>query len=61
MFLNNISDFCRIKNEAIVTELRRKVRLDPMSVCHIPQALQYLVTTEALLNDSIEVISVLLQ
>lgn len=47
--------FSRIKNDTIVQELGRKVRLDPLAVSHIPQALQYLATTETLLNDSSEV------
>lgn len=48
--------FCyRIKNEAVIQELGRKVRFDPLAVSHIPLALQYLATTDTLLNDSNEV------
>lgn len=38
-------------------EIRRKVQAQPTAVCHIPQALKYLVTTETLLNDAHEVYS----
>ncbi|KPJ11645.1 Phosphatidylinositol 4-kinase alpha [Papilio machaon] len=44
----------RLKNEAIVKEIRRKVQSQPTAVCHIPQALKYLVTTETLLSDAHE-------
>ncbi|XP_068623293.1 phosphatidylinositol 4-kinase alpha [Battus philenor] len=46
----------RLKNEAIVKEIRRKVQSQPTSVCHIPQALKYLVTTETLLSDAHELV-----
>ncbi|CAH0382113.1 unnamed protein product [Bemisia tabaci] len=45
----------RLKNsESIIKEVSRLVRLNPTAVCHIPHALQYLVTTEMLLNDAPE-------
>ncbi|XP_045539355.1 phosphatidylinositol 4-kinase alpha [Papilio machaon] len=46
----------RLKNEAIVKEIRRKVQSQPTAVCHIPQALKYLVTTETLLSDAHELV-----
>ncbi|XP_026727128.1 phosphatidylinositol 4-kinase alpha isoform X4 [Trichoplusia ni] len=46
----------RLKNEGIVMEIRRKVQAQPTAVCHIPQALKYLVTTETLLNDAHELV-----
>lgn len=46
----------RLKNsETIVKEVCRLVRLRPVSVMHVPEALQYLVTTDLLLNDAPEV------
>ena len=46
----------RLKNsDTIVKEVCRLVRLRPVTVMHIPEALQYLVTTELLLNDAPEV------
>lgn len=46
----------RLKNsDCIVKEVCRLVRSNPMAVSHIPEALQYLVTTEALLIDAPEV------
>lgn len=45
----------RIKNDTLIQELKWKIRLDPLAVSHIPQALQYLATTDALLSDSSEV------
>lgn len=47
--------FVRLKNESIVAEIKRKVQAHPTAVCHVPQALKYLVTTETLLNDAHEV------
>lgn len=38
-----------------MVEIRKKVQEQPTAVCHIPQALKYLVTTETLLNDAPEV------
>ncbi|XP_077290371.1 phosphatidylinositol 4-kinase III alpha isoform X2 [Arctopsyche grandis] len=49
----------RIKNEAVIQELGRKVRFDPLAVSHIPLALQYLATTDTLLNDSNELVHML--
>ncbi|XP_063368926.1 phosphatidylinositol 4-kinase alpha isoform X2 [Cydia amplana] len=46
----------RFNNEGIVAEMRRKVQAQPTAVCHIPQALKYLVTTETLLNDAHELV-----
>ncbi|XP_064074423.1 phosphatidylinositol 4-kinase alpha isoform X1 [Vanessa tameamea] len=46
----------RLKNEGIVAEIKRKVQLHPTAVCHVPQALKYLVTTETLLNDAHELV-----
>ncbi|KAF9417408.1 hypothetical protein HW555_005505 [Spodoptera exigua] len=46
----------RLKNEGIVLEIRRKVQAQPTAVCHVPQALKYLVTTETLLNDAHELV-----
>nr|XP_034827601.1 phosphatidylinositol 4-kinase alpha isoform X5 [Maniola hyperantus] len=46
----------RLKNEGIIAEIKRKVQMHPTSVCHIPQALKYLVTTENLLNDAHELV-----
>lgn len=46
----------RLKNaDCIVKEVCRMVRASPMVVSHIPEALQYLVTTETLLSDAPEV------
>ncbi|KAH9631398.1 hypothetical protein HF086_012186 [Spodoptera exigua] len=45
-----------LKNEGIVLEIRRKVQAQPTAVCHVPQALKYLVTTETLLNDAHELV-----
>uniref|UniRef100_A0A2H1VAB3 1-phosphatidylinositol 4-kinase n=1 Tax=Spodoptera frugiperda TaxID=7108 RepID=A0A2H1VAB3_SPOFR len=46
----------RLKNEGIILEIRRKVQAQPTAVCHVPQALKYLVTTETLLNDAHELV-----
>lgn len=46
----------RLKNSDVITEeVSRLVRLNPTTVMHIPQALQYLVRTDTILNDSPEV------
>ncbi|CAG2119996.1 unnamed protein product, partial [Medioppia subpectinata] len=46
---------CRFKNsDEIKDEISRLVRLNPIVVCHIPEALQYLVTSESILHDSPE-------
>lgn len=45
-----------LKNsDVIVEEVSRLVRLNPTVVMHVPQALQYLVTTDTILNDAPEV------
>ncbi|RZF47776.1 hypothetical protein LSTR_LSTR006040 [Laodelphax striatellus] len=50
----------RLKNaDSIVKEVSRLVRLNPTVVSHIPQALQFLVTTETLLNDAPELVFML--
>ncbi|KAG8287986.1 phosphatidylinositol 4-kinase alpha [Homalodisca vitripennis] len=50
----------RLKNaDSIVKEVSRLVRLHPTSVCHIPQALKFLVTTDTLLNDAQELVHML--
>ncbi|XP_011502431.1 PREDICTED: phosphatidylinositol 4-kinase alpha-like [Ceratosolen solmsi marchali] len=41
----------RLKNSEIVKEVCRLVQLQPIPAMHIPEALQYFVTTETLLND----------
>lgn len=46
----------RLKNDSIVVEMRKKVQAHPTAVCHIPDALKYLVTTETLLNDAHELV-----
>ncbi|RVE42389.1 hypothetical protein evm_012967 [Chilo suppressalis] len=46
----------RLKNEGIIAEMRRKVQAQPTAVCHVPQALKYLVTTETLLADAHELV-----
>lgn len=43
------------KSESIVREVSRQVRLNPILVSHIPEALKYLLTTETILNDAHEV------
>lgn len=50
----------RIRNaEIIEEEISRLVINDPMAVTHIPEALKYLVTTKALLNDTSELVYML--
>ncbi|XP_048482102.1 phosphatidylinositol 4-kinase alpha [Plutella xylostella] len=49
----------RLKNEGIVSEIKRKVQENPTAVSHVPQALKYLVTTETLLNDAPELVHIL--
>ncbi|XP_012288489.1 phosphatidylinositol 4-kinase alpha [Orussus abietinus] len=50
----------RLKNlETIVREVTRLIRLKPVPVMHVPEALQYLVTTESLLNDAPELVYML--
>lgn len=43
-------------SETMVKEVCRLVRSNPTSVSHIPHALQYLVTTENILNDAPELV-----
>ncbi|KAI1292021.1 Phosphatidylinositol 4-kinase alpha [Halotydeus destructor] len=46
----------RFKNsESVVNEVSRLVRLHPTSVCHLPSALQYLISPETILADSPEI------
>lgn len=46
----------RLKNhEVIIKEICGLVRLKPIPVMHVSEALQYLVTTDTLLNDVPEV------
>ncbi|VVC31966.1 Hypothetical protein CINCED_3A020388 [Cinara cedri] len=50
----------RLKNsDCIIKEVCRMVRANPMAVSHIPEALQYLVTTETLLSDAPELVYML--
>uniref|UniRef100_A0ABD2XIX4 1-phosphatidylinositol 4-kinase n=1 Tax=Trichogramma kaykai TaxID=54128 RepID=A0ABD2XIX4_9HYME len=50
----------RLKNtEIIINEVCRLVQLQPIYVRHIPDALQYLVTTDTLLNDSSKLVFML--
>ncbi|XP_017495017.1 PREDICTED: phosphatidylinositol 4-kinase alpha-like, partial [Rhagoletis zephyria] len=44
----------RFKNVEIVQEITRLVQLSPMTVCHIPEAIEYLVTSELILRDGTE-------
>lgn len=47
---------CRFKNsEALKNEVSRLVRLNPLSVSHIPGALKYLITPDTILNETPEV------
>lgn len=46
----------RFKNEEnIIKEVSRQVRLNPILVAHIPEALRYLLTTDTILNEAQEV------
>lgn len=38
-------------NDSIISEIRHQVQQDPVAVAHVPEALQYLATTDAILND----------
>ncbi|XP_015600220.1 phosphatidylinositol 4-kinase alpha isoform X2 [Cephus cinctus] len=50
----------RLKNsDIIVREVCRLVRLNPIPVMNVPEALQYLVTTDTLLNDAPELVYML--
>ncbi|KAL0266294.1 UNVERIFIED_CONTAM: hypothetical protein PYX00_008881 [Menopon gallinae] len=47
----------RLKNvESIVKEVSRQVRLNPILVAHIPEALRYLITTDTILNEAPELV-----
>lgn len=49
----------RLKNEdSIVKEVSRQVRLNPILVSHLPEALRYLLTTDTILNEAHEVIKI---
>lgn len=51
---------CRLKNnEIVISELKEYIRVSPQTVCHVPEALQYLVTTDSLLKDSGELVHML--
>ncbi|CAL1289574.1 unnamed protein product [Larinioides sclopetarius] len=41
-------------SEALASEVSRLVQCNPASVSHIPEALQYLTTSESIMNDSAE-------
>ncbi|XP_023707312.1 phosphatidylinositol 4-kinase alpha isoform X2 [Cryptotermes secundus] len=50
----------RLKNsDSIIREVSTQVRLNPIVVSHVPQALPYLVTTDTLLNDAHELVYML--
>lgn len=50
----------RLKNsDTIIQEIRDNVQRMPHLVCHVPEALQYLVTTEAILKDIGELVHML--
>ncbi|RWS26434.1 phosphatidylinositol 4 kinase-like protein, partial [Leptotrombidium deliense] len=42
-------------SEVIRQEVSRLIRLNPISVSHLPEALQYLITSEVILHDSSEI------
>ncbi|EEB20254.1 Phosphatidylinositol 4-kinase alpha, putative [Pediculus humanus corporis] len=47
----------RFKNEEnIIKEVSRQVRLNPILVAHIPEALRYLLTTDTILNEAQELV-----
>ncbi|XP_066260677.1 phosphatidylinositol 4-kinase alpha isoform X2 [Euwallacea similis] len=46
-------------NEAIIHEVKNLVHMNPTSVTHVPEALQYLATTEAILADSPKLVHML--
>ena len=50
--------FFRFKphSEVIEREVRRLVRANPILVSHIPEALQYLITADSIVNDYPEVV-----
>lgn len=46
-------------NEAIVSEITHQVHQNPVAVAHVPDALQYLATTDAILGDSTKLVHML--
>lgn len=46
-------------NEAIVGEITHQVHQNPVAVAHVPDALQYLATTDAILSDSTKLVHML--
>lgn len=57
---NNFTTFVRFRmNEAIVSEIIHQVQQNPVAVSHIPEALQYLATTDAILTDSPKLVHML--
>ncbi|XP_018572269.1 phosphatidylinositol 4-kinase alpha isoform X2 [Anoplophora glabripennis] len=46
-------------NEAIINEIKSQVQINPTCVSHVSEALQYLATTEAILNDSPKLVHML--
>lgn len=50
----------RLKNsDAIINEVRHQVSQNPVVVSHIPEALQYVVTTDAILIDNPKLVHML--
>nr|XP_022907836.1 phosphatidylinositol 4-kinase alpha [Onthophagus taurus] len=46
-------------HDALISEVKHLVQQNPMSVSHIPDALQYLATTDNILNDSVKLVYML--
>lgn len=46
-------------NDAIISQIKNLVQMNPSSVTHVPEALQYLATTEAILADSPKLVHML--
>lgn len=46
-------------NEAIISEITHQVYQNPVAVSHVPEGLQYLATTDAILNDSTKLVHML--
>ncbi|CAH1183299.1 unnamed protein product [Phaedon cochleariae] len=46
-------------NDAIVNEIKSLVNMNPTCTAHIPEALQYLATTDTILNDSTKLVHML--
>lgn len=42
-----------------MSEIRHQVLQNPISVSHVPEALQYLVTTDTILNDNPKLVHML--